>query len=79
MPLFYFDLSNGTRETDQEGTELAGADEARAQAVKLIGEMLHFDDRSVWDGQGLMVEVFDQSRAPLFTVRVLANSMFPMS
>ena len=38
MPLFYFDLSNGTRETDEEGIELASVADAQSQAVKLIGE-----------------------------------------
>lgn len=79
MPLFYFDLSNGTKESDEEGIELDSVEEARNQAVRLVGEMLRFDDRAIWDGEGLAVEVFDEARAPLFIVRVTANGPFPAS
>lgn len=79
MPLFYFDLSNGSRETDEVGTELASVEEARTQAVRLVGEMLSFDDRSIWNGEGLAVDVLDEARAPLFTVRVTASSLSPES
>ena len=79
MPLYYFDLFNGSEEPDEDGIDLAGLDEARTQAVHLIGEMLRFDGNPVWDGHGLKVVVSDASRNPLFLVKVTANSLFPAS
>ena len=79
MPVFYFDLSNGTTETDEDGTELVSLDEARTQSVKLLGELLSYNAGPVWDGGGLAVEVFDESRNPLFTVKVAASDLFPDS
>ena len=79
LPLFYFDTSNGIMELDQEGTELADVESARKQAVRLVGEMLRYDGTAVWQGGGLVVQVSDQARAPLFTVRVTADNLFPAS
>ena len=78
MPLYYFDVSNGSEESDDDGIELAGLDEARSQAVQLIGEMLRFDGNPVWDGHGLKLVVSDASRSPLFSVNVTASSLFPV-
>lgn len=79
MPLYYFHVSNGAEEPDEDGTELSDLAEARTQAVRLIGEMLRFDDDPVWDGEGLKVMVCDHMRGPLFSVRVVASSLFPDS
>ena len=78
LPLYYFDLSNGSQEADEDGIELGSLADARTQAVHLLGEMLRFDGRAVWDGQGLAVLVSDESRNPLFTVKVTATSLFPV-
>ena len=77
MPLFYFDLSNGTREPDEDGSELASFDDAQTQAVRLLGEMLTYDARPIWEGHGLAVEVFDAVRTPLFAVKVAATGLYP--
>lgn len=79
MPLFYFDLCNGARDPDDDGTELSGLEDARIQAVRLMGEMLRFDSRPVLDGEALSVEVLDEARAALFIVKVSASSLFPES
>ena len=79
MPLYYFHVSNGAEEPDEDGTELADLSEARTQAVRLIGEMLRFDAEPVWDGHGLKVVVSDHARGPLFSVKVVASSLFPDS
>ena len=79
MPLFYFDVSNGSTEPDEDGIDLEGLETARKQAVRLVGELLRFDGAAVWDGDGIVVEVFDESRNPLFAVRVAGSALFPGS
>lgn len=79
MPFYYFDLSNGSREPDEDGIELESLDVARTQAVRLIGEMLRHDPRPIWEGEGLAVEVSDEARTPLFRVKVAASTLFPSS
>ena len=77
MPRFFFDLSDGSREMDAEGVELAGLDEARALAVKFTGELLRDNSLMIWEGEDLRVEVYDARRRPLFVVSVSAGNVFP--
>lgn len=77
MPQFFFDISNGIKEEDDYGIELAGLDEARAQAIKFTGELLLHDSLEIWEGCDLRVEVFSAARLPLFTVTVSALTVVP--
>ena len=77
MPRFFFDLSDGTRETDAVGIDLADVDAARVVALKFTGELLRDNSQEIWEGEELRVEVFDEGRMPLFVVSVSAMSVFP--
>ncbi len=49
MPRYYFHVQDGETILDKEGTELAGFDEARAEAVVLSGAMLRDAGRKFWN------------------------------
>ena len=70
MPRYFFDIDNHERYVDEEGTELAGADEARIQAVIFAGDYLRENPHLVWDGGHLRVAVRDQTGAILLSVAV---------
>ena len=77
MPLYFFDITDGTRECDLEGSEFPSLDEARTQAIKFTGELLRHHSDIIWEGHDLKVEVSNGDRVPLFTVVVSAVSLFP--
>lgn len=72
MPRFFFHLTDGTIERDQDGTELETLAEARIQAAIFAGGALREDPKHVWKGQELRVEVTDEAGDLLFTVITLA-------
>ena len=77
MPRYYFDLSDGIRETDDAGIELADLDAARAAAVRYAGELLQDNSLAIWEGEDLRVEVYNAARTPLFVVSVSAMNVVP--
>lgn len=79
MPLFFFDISDGTLEPDLHGSELAGIDQARIEAIKFVGELLQHHSHMIWDGHDLRVDVSDGDRIPVFAVTVSVLTMFPTS
>ena len=70
MPIFFFDLEDGVYSGDEEGTELEGAVEARAEAVKLAGACVRERPSLLWRGDEFRVLVFDEARTLLTTVLV---------
>lgn len=48
MPRYFFNLHDGREILDEDGTELSGLDEARAQAVVALGEMLKDVNGRFW-------------------------------
>ncbi|HEV2818193.1 MAG TPA: hypothetical protein VGW40_13355 [Allosphingosinicella sp.] len=79
MPLYYFDIVDGARRADLDGTECATLDEARLQAIRFAGELLRYHADAIWEGHDLRVEVSNGARTPLFLVAVSATSLFPDS
>ena len=77
MPLYYFDVFDGTREPDLAGSECGALEQARVQAVKFVGELLRHNAESIWDGHDLRVEVSDEDRTPLFAIVTSAMSLYP--
>jgi hypothetical protein len=47
MPRYFFHVMDGVETIDTEGTELAGFDEARVEAIVVSGEMLKDHGRKV--------------------------------
>ena len=63
MPLYYFDTHDGeTFISDEEGLELEGIDEVRAQAQTALADMLH-DGIPASDQRTLFVRVRDEADA----------------
>lgn len=77
MPLYFFDISDGTRETDLTGSQCDSLDQARRLAIKFAGELLQHHSEIIWDGHDLRVEVSDAGRTPLFAVVSSAIDLFP--
>lgn len=77
MPLYYFDVNDGTREPDLTGSEFASLDTARTQAIRYAGELLRDNADAIWDGNGLRVEVSDERRTPIFAIVTSAIELFP--
>ena len=72
MPLYHFNLADGSFDPDPEGTELANVNEARAEAVRYAGAIMRERPEVVWDGGDWRVEVTGPDRNLLFTVIVIA-------
>jgi hypothetical protein len=49
MPRYYFHVSNGSEETDDQGHRLAGVAQARTEAVRYFGGLVR-------DDPGLLIE-----------------------
>ena len=77
MPLYYFDICDGTREPDLAGSECDSLEQARVQAVKFAGELLRHNADGIWEGHDLRVEVFAEDRTPLFAIVTSAMSLYP--
>ena len=73
MPRYFFDIDNDARYIDEEGTELAGADDARIQAVIFAGDYLRENPGLVRDGGHLHVAVRDALGTILLTVAVTTS------
>jgi hypothetical protein len=73
---FYFNTENDHAELDAEGTDLSGLAEARAEAIKMMGEMLRDSEyASSWNGRLWRVWVSDRPRGDghvLFTLHLSA-------
>jgi hypothetical protein len=61
MPRFFFNVHDGVDILDDEGMELPGPDEARAQAIITAGEMLKEKGRAFWPAVEWAMEVTDES------------------
>jgi hypothetical protein len=77
MTLYYFNTQNDKLELDLEGTGLANMDQARCEALVLLGEMVRDECRhSAWNGTPWRIWV---SNGPcgggsvLFTVELSAT------
>ena len=73
MPRFFFHLSDGTVSLDPEGVELSGEAEACEEAVRYLGELLHYDAQpDLANGHPLNLSVTDEAGDPLFRLEVRA-------
>ncbi len=73
MPRYFFDIDNHERYVDDEGTELANADEARMQAVIFAGDYLREHPALVRNGSQFSVAVRDEGGTVLLSVAVTAS------
>jgi hypothetical protein len=73
MPRYYFHVQDGETILDKEGTELAGFDEARAEAVVLSGAMLKDAGRKFWNNGEWRLQVVDEAGATVCALRFTAE------
>ena len=50
MPRYFFHVMDGRAHVDTEGSELAGLDEVRSEAIRAAGEILADQGRLFWKG-----------------------------
>ena len=72
MARYHFHCADGSREPDEEGTELASDEEAQRIAIVYAGEVLMSNPASIWEKGSWRVEVTNDDNALLFTVITLA-------
>lgn len=73
MPRYFFHVADGRDLPDFEGTALAGPDEARAQALRMAGEILRDEGMRFWQGAEWRMQVTDEMRQLVFTLRFSAE------
>ena len=61
MPRFFFHVIDGEEIIDNEGTELAGLDEARAEAIVFSGETLRDAGGRLWNNGQWQARVTDEA------------------
>ena len=73
MPRYFFNLQDGRSRPDREGTELADIGTARAEAVRLSGEVLRDTGAKYWDHPDWRLDVLDERGRTLFSLRFVAD------
>ena len=74
MPRFFFHLDDGELSPDQDGSECADLDEARAEAVRLSGALLKDTGGDFWTkGRGWHLHVTDAGNRLLFSLHFSAE------
>jgi hypothetical protein len=68
MPLYYFDINDSGRDLpDAEGTELADLTHARAEALRMLGDVAK-NELPNSDRSGFAIAICSESGKPLLTV-----------
>ena len=73
LPHFYFHTENGERFADEDGVELADEDAARAEAVKVMGEILLHRAPTFWHTGVFRVIVMDAEQKPVVVLTASAG------
>jgi phage terminase large subunit-like protein len=68
---FYFNLAGAVHDADNEGMEFSTLSEARIEAARFAGELLHERPELVWAGDELRVEITNEHQIMMCTVIVL--------
>jgi hypothetical protein len=73
MPRYFFHVMDGRAYVDNEGTELAGLDEVRSEAIRAAGEILADQGRAFWKGTKWQMTVADAAGDTVLTLRFSAD------
>jgi hypothetical protein len=73
MPRYFFHVMDGRASINHEGTELAGIEEARSEAIRTAGDILRQDSSGVWTGHPWQMTVADDTGLTKFTLRFSAR------
>ena len=75
MPLYFFSVSDGERTTlASDGIELPDLPAVWIEATKSTGETLRDLNHAIRAGTELRMDVADEARKPLFSLRVIAET-----
>lgn len=74
MPRYFFHVHDGQNWRDDDGTEFPGLDEARLEAVRYVGRLVHDQARSIAAGEDWHLELTDATGLILFRIDVLASN-----
>ena len=70
MTRYYFHTSDGTREHDDVGIDLADAAAARREAVRFAGGLLQDQPEMVQNEHGLRINVVDEMGSVTFAIMI---------
>lgn len=73
MPRYFFHVVDGQEYRDTEGTELAGVEEARMEAIVVSGEMLKDHSREFWNEGEWRLHVTNEAGATVCALRFSAE------
>jgi len=76
MPLYFFRIRNGRYAGASElGTELPDRDAAWEELTSVCGDMVGSISRKLTENAEWQMEMLDESRKPLFRIRLVAESL----
>jgi hypothetical protein len=76
VPLFYFRICNGNYSgTSGEGFDLADKDAAWAEMTRVCGDLVGGIARRLQQQTEWRMELLDESRKPVFRIRLLAETL----
>lgn len=75
MPCYHFDLRGETGA--HEGVDLSGIQEARVEAARLVGDILHDAPEAFWTGASWNLDVSNCDHAVLFTLSLTCKDGDP--
>jgi hypothetical protein len=74
MPKYFFVIRHGDRASDHsDGLEFTDIGAVQLEAIKSTGEMFRDLDHPIEAGSEWRMEVADEARKPLFSLRVIAE------
>ena len=73
MPIYHFNVRDGSNIPDPDGTELPNVQAARVEAVKLAGRLLLDEPDTFWEGSDWHVEVTNDRGLILFRLDFMAT------
>lgn len=72
MPRFHFQVRTETHVLITEAADLSGADQARVEAARRIGELLTRHAATIWVDESWRMDVTDDAGLILFVIQVSA-------
>jgi hypothetical protein len=73
VPIYHFNVRDGSNIPDPDGTELPNLKAARVEAVKLAGRLLLDEPDTFWEGSDWHVEVTNDRGLILFRLDFMAT------
>jgi hypothetical protein len=76
MPLYFFRIRNGRYSgASNQGTELADCDAAWAELTSVCADIVSGISRKLKQNSEWEMELLDESRRPVFRIRLVAESL----